>query len=85
MPNNLHESFSRDFHALDGKFVFLELTAHEAWALLSQIQLAGKCPLNRGPAARIAAKVGREIQELVASTPALAEVAEAGWDSPIEE
>ena len=60
--------------------ITLKLTALDAWAILSQIQLASRHPENTGPTRNIAERIARQLQEQIATTPALAQTAEAGWD-----
>lgn len=74
--------FTRDFLALEHKRVILELSAQEAWAVLAQLQLALRQPNNDGASAHQARKIALEIQELVATTPALLTIAQRGWHTP---
>jgi len=63
--------------------VTLQLTASQAWALLSCLQLAFRHPDNTGPARQIAEQIARGIQEVVAPAgSALAELADRGWQPP---
>ena len=64
----------------DPQMVILELTKTEAWALLSQIQLALRHPGNTGHTSEYARRLARRLQEAVANEGAMAEVAEWGWD-----
>lgn len=57
----------------------LDLDAATAFTVLGHLQLALRHPDNDGPAAAVARAVAIEIQAQVAVTPALAQVAAAGW------
>jgi hypothetical protein len=77
----LYERFSAEFLALqDHPGVVLEMTAIQAWAVLSSIQLACRHPEFTGPTRQMAEEIARQIQEGLAKTPALAEVAARGWE-----
>ena len=78
----LFEQFSEEFRnlCLDPQPIELLLSKLQAWALLSQLQLALRHPENKGATADIAKHFAEEIQKKVATTPALAEVAKRGWD-----
>jgi hypothetical protein len=56
------------------------LDAITAWQILGAIQLACRHPAFMGSARQTAERFARGLQEIVASTPALARVAEQGWD-----
>jgi len=59
--------------------ITLRLTATQAWAVLSNLQLAFRCPDNTGPARRVAERVAEDIRAAVAPPgSALAELAERG-------
>jgi hypothetical protein len=63
--------------------VTLQLTASQAWALLSCLQLAFRHPDSTGPARQIAEQIARDIQRVVAPEgSALAVLAERGWQPP---
>ena len=83
----LFEQFSEEFRALclDPQPIELLLSKLQAWALFSELQLALRCPKNKGPAAEIARHFTEQIQKKVATTPALAEVAKRGWDTKYDE
>jgi len=79
----LFQQFSEEFRnlCLDPQPIELLLSKLQAWALLSQLQLALRHPENKGTTAAIAKHFAEVIQKQVAKTPALAEVAKRGWDS----
>lgn len=78
----LFEQFSEEFRnlCLDPQPITLLLSKLQAWALLSQLQLALRHPENKGATADIGRHFAEVIQKQVAVTPALAEVAKRGWD-----
>ena len=57
----------------------VQATPLQWWSLLSQLQLAFRHPRNQGPTKEIAGDVARQIERLVATTPALEEMARRGW------
>lgn len=65
--------------------VILILSPLEAWAVLATIQLALRHPTNTGPTSEIARKVGRLIEEKVATRPVMQIVAERGWNPAYDE
>lgn len=77
--DELREGFVAAFGALDGQRVVLQMSAMDAWIVMSQIQLAVRHPMNFGPSAVIAERIARQIQAEVATSPTLAAVAERGW------
>ncbi len=79
------DQFGAEFAALQGRPCVLQLDGPEAFALLGQIQLACRHPRNLGPSRQIAERIGRLIQATVATTPALAAVAEMGWNPAYDE
>lgn len=82
----LFNQFRQDFLALEHHpGVHLELTAIEAWMLLGQIQIACRHPENNGISRATVEKLARQIQAGLAVTPALAAVAERGWDPAYDE
>lgn len=83
----LYEQFEGEFRVLceDKQPVILELTKLQAWSLLSQLQLALRHPENKGPTSDIAREIAGAIQEKIATSPALAEVARRGWDKRYDE
>ena len=85
--SRLYKQFQEEFKALceDKQPVILELTKLQAWSLLGQIQLALRHPQNNGPTGDIAREIALGIQEKVAPSPALAEVARRGWDKRYDE
>ena len=77
----LFRQFSRDFAGLANRRpIVLRLTALQAWALLSQLQLALRHPANIGPTAETARRIAEGLEAIVATTSALQEVARRGWD-----
>lgn len=50
-----------------------------AWCLMRQVQIASQMPGNGGVKVDVAVEIARRIQNALASTPALKEVAERGW------
>jgi hypothetical protein len=75
--------FQRDFAALwaDETPIPLVLKPLQLWGLMCAVQLASKHPSARQtqPIA-IAVEVARAIQDAIATTPALARIAEQGWE-----
>lgn len=78
----IFEPFSEEFRALclDPQPIELLLSKLQAWALLSQLQLALRHPENKGTTADVGRHFAKEIERQVAKTPALAEVARRGWN-----
>jgi hypothetical protein len=75
-------AFARDFEVLfyDKQSIQLEMSKYQAWCFLSAVQLASRHPLGReSTPMQTAMKMARAIQEAIATTPALANVAERGW------
>jgi hypothetical protein len=82
------EHFSAEFSLLEfHPGVLLELDGVQAWCLLSSIQLACRHPKFTGPTRQVAEQIGRLLQDAVAPSGALAQLAEAGWnpDFDVEE
>ncbi len=77
MVNRFKNDFERYINEL--KVIKIEITPLEAWVIMCQLQLALRHPRNIGPTAVIAREIAKEIQEKVAITPALQEIAEKGW------
>ncbi|MDD5457478.1 MAG: hypothetical protein PHV30_10680 [Candidatus Margulisbacteria bacterium] len=79
-PENIRR-FKSDFerYVNDLKVIKMDVTPLEAWVIMCQLQLALRHPRNIGPTAVIAREIAKEIQEKVAITPALQEIAEKGW------
>lgn len=76
----LQEDFSREFVLFcQGPSILLEFEPVVIWSLMSAVQLALRHPNFNGPTARYAADAVRQIEEKVALTPALKQVAEMGW------
>jgi hypothetical protein len=77
----LQQEFIAEFRQLETlPPIVLELTAVEAWILLSQIQLACRHPENTGPSRKMVEGLARRIQDVLAQTPALYAIAQRGWD-----
>ena len=74
------EQFAVEFAKIKQQPVILQLGGWEAWALLGQIQLACRHPENNGPTRQVAEQIARQLQAAVATTPALAAMAEMGWN-----
>lgn len=82
MTDDIWEMFRNDFARLeDHPGVDMHLSAYQAWCVLGQLQLAHRHPENTGPSAQIAAGIARELESAVATTPALARVAQQGWEA----
>lgn len=81
MPLPTPAELGGELLALDNEHghIPLKLSPIEAWVIMAQIQLALRCPGNQGPTAIIAKTVAIYLQDKIATTPALAAVAEAGW------
>jgi hypothetical protein len=62
--------------------ITLQIRPLEAWALLGNLQLALSSELNRGATARIGRRIARQLEQAVATTPALKELARRGWSGP---
>ena len=83
----LKRQFIKEFAALveDKASVRLDLTPREAWAVLSNLQLALRHPENNGSSAKMGRRIAERLQRMVASEGALAEVARRGWDQRYDE
>ena len=85
-PDALQAAFAVEFLQLDGRPpIMLLITQVEAWALLSQIQLASRHPKNLGSTREMAEQIARKLQAVVAREGALKIVAESGWDPAYDE
>jgi hypothetical protein len=89
-PPDLLEAFKKEFAALaKGPPIAVQLTPVQAWAIMSTIQLACRHPDYSGPTRRIAEEFARALQQVIATSPTLKDVAKKGWhaefDEPIEE
>lgn len=74
------ETFVAEMEALRrGPSISLELEGHEAFIIMTQLQLALRHPDNTGPSRDVAVAVARALQGVVAVTPTLKMVAESGW------
>ncbi len=75
--------FVRDFTALchDERPVEIASTRYRLWCLFAAVQLASRHPnaMQTRPM-QTAVEVARSIQALLSTTPALARIAEQGWD-----
>ena len=83
----LREAITRDLASMvnDPTTVSLNATRWRAWALMSAVQLASRHPDAGGSQTiRAAVDVARNLQSLVATTPALERVAAAGWDQTLD-
>ncbi|HEV3256342.1 MAG TPA: hypothetical protein VG013_05625 [Gemmataceae bacterium] len=76
-----HRRIAAELERLDASGpVTVQMTAGQAWAVLSNLQLAFRQPGNTGPARKVAEQVARGIQGVVAPRGSgLAELAERGW------
>jgi hypothetical protein len=85
--NDLYKRFSEEFKTLceDKQPVILELTKKQAWMLMCEVQLALRHPNNNGPSAKVSKEVAELLQEQIATTPALAELARRGWETKYDE
>ena len=82
MIEDVPEAFVRDFKALaeDAEIIVLSLSRYQAWCLMATVQLAHKHPDGKRTApVRAATMIARDLQEQIATTPALASIAEQGW------
>ncbi|MGH7985727.1 MAG: hypothetical protein ACREQX_05505 [Candidatus Binataceae bacterium] len=64
--------------------IVIKLHPLEAWALLGNLQLALASERNQGATARIGRRIGRELERMVATTPALKEIVRRGWGDQTE-
>ena len=60
--------------------VILDLSMPEAWIAFGMLQLALRHPAIPATTKRATAQITRRLQALIATTPALEELAERGWD-----
>lgn len=81
MNDDLETAFVAEFELLtkQAQRLVISMTPIEAWCLLCQVQLACRHPENTGPTRDIAIKIARQFQQRIASSGALAIVAERGW------
>jgi hypothetical protein len=85
MPDEVPSpEFVEDFKALydDETDVVLTLSKYHAWCVMSAIQLAQRHPEARKVSPipiQVASEVAVAIQKEIATTPALAKVAQDGW------
>lgn len=74
------DDFLRDLKALKGEpDLLVQLPPVDAWALMTDLQFLLRQPQVRGLLRAVAIAVATQIEQTLATTPALAEVAEAGW------
>ncbi len=86
MKSELERDFIKDFpKLLKLPPVLIELSAVNAWQLMSQLQLALRHPLNKGPAAKFSLNLAKQLQGQLAITETLKEVAEMGWHPEFDE
>ena len=87
MSDNLEAAFVAEFDALCNSTHTLVFSCSplEAWALLCQVQLACRHPENTGPTRDVAVRIARGFQRQIATTPALAIVAECGWSKEFDQ
>lgn len=79
--NELFEQFKKEFPGeMADQPVVIESDALTMWCVASSIQLACRHPDNTGPTRQMAEAFAREVFNQVATTPALKEVAEMGWN-----
>ena len=64
----------------DVEIVDIKLTKFQAWVVMSQLQLALRHPENVGLTSEIAKSFALMLQTATATTEALYEVAERGWN-----
>ena len=64
--------------------ILLEITPLLAWILLAQIQLVCRHPGNTGPSRQFIESFARDLQQRIAPSGALAEMAERGWQQEFD-
>jgi hypothetical protein len=85
--DDIPADFVRELEALvtDDTPVAVQSTRWRLWCLMSAVQLASRHPTAMQSAPmQVAVTMARTIQHLVATTPALARVAEQGWDQTFD-
>jgi hypothetical protein len=83
MHEQVPDDFRQEFEAMyrDPAILPLESSRYRLWCLMGAVQLASRHPeAMQGETMRVAVQMARRIQHLIATTPALARVAEQGWD-----
>ena len=82
-PDGLEQQFIDELRraAASNPGVTLLLGFAEAWCLMAALQLACRHPHWSGPSRSVAEQIARSLQSRLAVTPALAAVAERGWNS----
>jgi hypothetical protein len=81
--DDIPADFVRDFGALmeDETTVEVHFTRYAMWCLMSAVQLAARHPeAIKMDAIRTAVELARNLQDCLSRTPALARIAEQGWD-----
>lgn len=79
-PETLQAAFNAEFGDIVDVPIVLKMSSYRAWAIMAALQLALRHPQFDGPIADQARDTARQLQNLLATTPALATVAERGWD-----
>jgi hypothetical protein len=79
--NDLESRFAKEFEEIcqSKRKIVIELSRLQAWVLMAQLQLALRHPMNRNASSKIARELARQLQDQVAPSGALAELAEKGW------
>lgn len=77
----LIKQFDADFERIkeDEQVIRVDMYKADAWCLMRQVQIASQMPGNGGVKLDVALEIARRIQNALATTPALKEVAERGW------
>lgn len=65
--------------------VLLDLSLPEAWSVFGMLQLALRHPELPANSKRVTTYIARRLQSLIATTPALEELARRGWDQNYDE
>jgi hypothetical protein len=86
--DDIPSDFMRDFEALvaDEHPVEIISTRYRLWCLMSAVQLASRHPkAMQSLPMQTAVEMARAIQAQLSTTPALARIAEQGWDQTFDE
>lgn len=77
----LIKQFDADFERIkeDEQIIRVDMYKADAWCLMRQVQIASQMPGNGGVKLEVAVEIVRRIQNALATTKALREVAERGW------
>jgi hypothetical protein len=81
--DDVPEDFKRDFRAVlnEKSTTPVAMTRYAMWCLMCAVQLATRHPAAaNSPPLMNAARIARTLQKVLSTTPALARVAEMGWD-----